>query len=424
MSPDIHWDVGEDAEPETIAQTTASRRSRRGWLAVLIVVILGASLGVVYRSIPEPAPRLTPTPVPTLPATPVRPAVPVALYQTIDHEAQALADGDFEAFLDTHMSFLPGKIEAQQQNFTAWGRPGDDRPLYAIIDFKLRTDRHAWVDIRQFRNGRSFRETRFYYRENDRWLRSSQPDISLWSGQTETILTPHFDVTYAIEDRDLISPTVRQLEEDYRALCRDLGCASSGQELTFTLKMNVNNGPDPYAVPVGGGHRELRLSSPRVTGFFESGRAYTWESRFTPHGVLADEIVKRAYGLRFDGAADFDQPGGGLLGAGIFWAIDHIDPLPAEFLDTWGDLQQKPLLSLEVLWEIGGVDEPGLAVVQLYHLLRFIEQEYGASAVTRLLGTIHAVKSLPDAIETGLNVPFTEFDQKWQAWAKQNIGSH
>jgi hypothetical protein len=42
------------------------------------------------------------------------------------------------------------------------GKPTYDGLLYTIIDFNLRSQTKAWADIRQFRNGRPFRETRFY----------------------------------------------------------------------------------------------------------------------------------------------------------------------------------------------------------------------------------------------------------------------
>lgn len=269
MSPDIHWHVGEDSEQETVVSSTPGRRPRSSWLAIVIVVLLGIGLGTLYHSLPEPPPPLTP--LPSLPPTPTRPAIPAKLFETIDREALALAAGDFEAYRGVH---VPGGPTEQPQGFTAWGRPGDDRPLYVIVNFALRTDTYAWADIRQFRVGRYFRETRFYVRENDRWLRRWEPDIFLWNGQEEHVRTPHFDVTYAVEDRDVISPTLRQLEADYQSLCRDLGCAASGHELTFTLK--VEGGEGPNADPAGTGNSEIRLPSPRAAGFFESGRAYHW----------------------------------------------------------------------------------------------------------------------------------------------------
>ena len=411
--PDIHWHVGEDKDQETIARASAPRRSRRSWIAIVVVVLLGAGLGMIYRALPEPPPPPTPSLSPTPAVVPAHAAIPVALFQTIDREAQALADGDFKAYLETRTQTTSDySQEMQRQNFMAWGRPKDDRPLYTLVDFNLLTATSAWVDIRQFRNGRYFRETRFYYYEGERWLHGSS-NHSLWSGQEENLQTPHFNVIYAVEDRDILSPTLHQLEEDYQALCRDLGCASFGQELTFTLKMGGSQGFDVPLVNVA--EHGIQMPSPRVTGFFESGRAYGWKNSYA-HSALLDAIVRRAHGT-----LDFDRPGDGLLWAASIWALNRVDPLPAETRGMLTDQQQKPFLLLEDLWEGGGTDEPGLALDQLYQLVRFIEQEYGASAVTHLLGAIDSAKSMSDAVENGLGVPFAEFAQKWQAWAKQNI---
>src|SRR5512147_1273968 len=97
--PDVQWQVGEGTERETIANSPSARRSRRGWMALFIVVILGVALGAWYRSLPEPAPRPTSTPSPTPQPSPTRPALPAKLYATIDQEAQALADGDIKTYL-------------------------------------------------------------------------------------------------------------------------------------------------------------------------------------------------------------------------------------------------------------------------------------------------------------------------------------
>jgi hypothetical protein len=49
-------------------------------------------------------------------------------------------------------------------------------------------------------------------------------------------------------------------------------------------------------------------------------------------------------------------------------------------------------------------------------VIDFIEQKYGASAVSKILKSISAAKSFSAVIETSLGVPFAEFEQKWQAW--------
>jgi hypothetical protein len=403
MSPDIHWHISDEAEPVTMATAAPARRALRGWLAIVIVVVLGVGLGVAYHSIPEPAPR------PTLIPSPTRPVIPAALYQTIDREAQALADGDFEAYRETWTQAALDLMEEPQQHFMAWGRPKNDRPLYTLVDFDLLTAASAWVDIRQFREGRYFRETRFYYQRGDRWLHGSS-DHSLWSGQEEILQTLHFDVTYAVEDRDVISPTLRQLEEDYQALCHDLGCVSSEHALTLTLKLKGTE--VSYTYPANPAE-EIHLPSPRVMGFFESGRAYSWNDRYASYAYSA--LLQATIG-RGHGTLDFDRPGDGLLWTAGIWALNRIDPFPAETLDMLELRQQQPLLSLETLWEIGGANESGPALIQLYQVVRFIEQEYGAAAVTHLLEAIDSAQSMPEVIEDGLGVPFEEFDQKWQVW--------
>jgi hypothetical protein len=60
---------------------------------------------------------------------------------------------------------------------------------------------------------------------------------------------------------------------------------------------------------------------------------------------------------------------------------------------------------------------------EAYFVIRFIGQEYGAQVMPKLLKALGTAQSFADVIEQGLGVPFAEFDQKWQAWAKTNIPS-
>ncbi len=408
MSPDIDWQVGEDKDQEII-HAPAPLRSRQSWIAIVIVVILGAGLGMAYRSLPEPPPRPSPVFSPMQETASARPAIPAALFQTIDREAQALADGDFETYRAIHPP-TDADILLLAMGHTspiAWGRPGNDDPLYEIVDFKFLNESQAWADIRQFRNGCYFRVTRFYRRFNDRWQSTSR--FAIGSGQDETLQTPHFDVVYSVGDHDVLSPTLKQMEEDYQSLCHDLGCTTLGHELTFTVRMTHANVPFVYSA------NTIWMPSPRVAGYYESGRAYVWNNN-PVHWILAQSIVEQVYGKR-----GYDQPGGGLVWAGTIWAVERIDPLPPEFWNERGNLTPKSLLPLETLWELGAVNEPGMALNQLNWLLRFIEQEYGAAAVTRLLSAVGSAKSMSEAIEFGLGVPFAEFDQKWQAWVKANL---
>ena len=424
--PDIHWQVGEGVEQETIAKTAPRRRSRRRWMAILIVVVLGAGLGAIYRSIPEPAPRPTPALSPTPHATPTLPAVLAKLYAAIDREAQALADGDGDSYWALQMPRDEAHRDQPRDDLTAWGRPADNSSLYTVIDYNLHTSTQAWADIRQFRNGRWFRQTRFYQFKLDegRWLRS-EPDPSFWNGERETQETQHFNLHYAVEDRELVSPIARRLEELYQSMCRDLGCAPDSGAEKIEVTLLGNDGPmidlQAYFVPAGKEKFEMRFPSPRVTGVFEIGRP-THPNFLEAHLealLLASYLVNRV--SQRDKSRDVSRDV--ILTAIQIWAAARSDPQIDYFssrVSAWG---QKPVLTLEQLWGSPRDELPLQRFDQAELLIYFIEQEYGVSAVADLLKALGPAQSLSEAVDKGLGVPFAEFEQKWQAWVKQNISS-
>ncbi|NTU64059.1 MAG: hypothetical protein HGB05_11840 [Chloroflexi bacterium] len=408
--PDIHWHIGEDAEQETIATTTSSRRSRRSWVVILMVVVIGAVLGAVYRTIPEPAPWPTPLPAPTPQPTPMRPAIPAKLYEVIDREAQALADGDVDIYLALHAFQDPQTIAWLRSNFAAWSRQTDDRPLYAIIDFNLRPQTKAWADIRQFRKGRWFREMRFYRWYEDRWLRSD-PDALYWSGQTGTLDTAHFHVIYFVEDQEFIQPITDQLKKVQGSLCAALGCDAT--PLTYTLKLDSSIA---YDWPFFDDEREIRFVSPRIFGVYEDdtpldeegGLNWIWMMAWTSAYHLAHGQAPASVGERASDA---------LLWAISYWAtLRAVEQPEIELLaELKARLTTQPL-PLETLWSIP-TESYNPAVYDLaYATIYFIEQEYGAQSIPKLLKVLGTAQSLAEVIENGLGVPFAEFDQKWQAW--------
>jgi hypothetical protein len=412
MGPDIQWRVGESAGQETIVKATPPRRSRRGWIAILIVVLLGVGLGIAYRAIPEPAPRPTPLPSPTPRSTSTYPAIPAKLYATIDREAQALADGDVQAYLALHVYEDPFWTQQFTSTFRAWQRPANDQPLYSIVDFNQRTATLASVDIRQFRNGRSFRETRFYVWEKDRWLRR-EVDPFFWSGRTEIIDTPHFHVIYFVEDRDFIQPVIDQLEQARDKLCVDLGCDAT--PLTYTLRFTSYSTRE---WSISGNGREIRFASPRVIGVYEDGNPLGDERLNLIWTLAWTTGVQRAYGQL---SVTEDRAGNLLLWAVSRWAtMRAIERPDIESLPKLKASLIKWPLPLEMLWN-GPTERYDPAIYDLaYATIYFIEQEYGAQSMPRLLSALGNAQSLADAVENGLGVPFAEFEQKWQAWVKSD----
>jgi len=297
--------------------------------------------------------------------------------------------------------------------FQAWGRPIDDRPLFTIIDTNLSTMSKAWAEIRQFRHGRWFRTTRFYQFDSKegRWLRADA-DPSFWSGQVATLDTPHLRILYALEDRELIDPMAAQLEKSYATLCADLDCATSG--LTYTLNLNS---PSNTGFPYSDDGREIRFPSPRIMGTYEDaspigkdGANLVW--------IMAWTMAQRAaYGQP---PAFEERHGDALLWAVTVWATRRA-MASSDTLFEWITVDRQALLPLDNLWGKFTSENDVQKVSESSAVIDFIEQKYGAASVAKILKSMRTAQSFADVIETGLGVPFAEFDQKWQAWAKANL---
>ncbi len=411
--PDIEWHITDRTDPEVIVSDSRRRPPRWRWVTLLLMIVIGIGLGVAYRSIPSPA--LPPTPVPSLTPrpTPTYPAIPAKLFQTIDREAQALADGDVQTYLDLHVYEDTFWTQQFTSTFQAWERPTDGQPLYSIVDFNQRTSDKAWADIRQFHNGHSFRETRFYVWDNDRWLRDD-PDPFFWSGRVETLDTPHLRVIYAAEDRELAQAETDQMEELFTSICANLGCTAVTQLFTFTVNMNNYQ-------QVGGNFgedgRTLSLLSPRVTGVYEGTRPPYLRSDPLPY-LMSWIIAQRiAYGRPVDSL--FPAPNGVIMMHTIGnWAVNRINNWTAteelQIKSMKSDL--RPPLPLEEIWKPVSDDNWQKSYMQAFAVVYFIEQEYGHAAVSNILKNIGRAQSFSDLIEKGLGASFAEFDQKWQAW--------
>jgi hypothetical protein len=422
MSPDLEWRIDDQAGEQTIAKPAPPHPPRwRPWV-VMLMVMLGVGLGVAYRSLPEPPPP-TPTPTPTVAVT--QPALPAALFQTIERETQALADGDrisFEKLLDTSYSEWRQTLLA---NFGAWGRPAHG-PLYSILDFGLLADDVAWVDVRQFRTGRTFHQTRFYRLRNGHWLHTDS-DPRFWKGEFEASDTAHFHVIYAVEDLDWVPPLITQFEQDYEQICTDLGCPTGPQycvesldrqwcstfspEITFTLSLNNGVGR-PYT------SGDIELPSPRVLGEYDRANPISYND--AREAAVVPWVL--AYRLIYGTANSTAQPSGEPLA----WAVSvrELNRLqqragyqPIELFGSEA-INVHELPSLASLWENFESTDTRLTAFTAYQLIKFLEEEYGPESIAKLAKTIAKAKSTSDAIETSLGVPFADFEQQWLEWLR------
>jgi hypothetical protein len=189
----------------------------------------------------------------------------------------------------------------------AWGTAAD-QPLYDILDFGLLADDSAWAEIRQYRNGSHFRETRFYQLQNGQWQRAGA-DLRFWSNAEPTADTAHFHVTYNVEDRDLVVRLMTQFEQDYEQICVDFACpvrerqcvTALGQpwcsvyarEYTPTLHLH---GPSANVTIDG---LNFELPSPRILGLYESSQSIHYDDPLDIGAVPAAQVWYRAYGTEF-----------------------------------------------------------------------------------------------------------------------------
>lgn len=438
MSPDVEWHIGEESEQETVVKTQRLPPSR--WQKILVgtMLILGASLGVAYASIPVALPPRTPTPVPTtLPPPPLEPV--------INREAHALATGDEATFMDVQDQIDGAWYREQQANFKLWGTPPGDR-LYTILEQGYSATGRAWAEVNQWISPDGYvRETRFYQlrdtADGPEWKRA-RPDRSFWSGALWTGSTTHFQITYPAEDNRQAWRVTERFERVYEVLCRDLNCPAHDRG-TPIIKLIF----DPARTePVIDADDSLiiTLPSPRLLEFHEPYGTADDAITSLAYRILLDPVVRQASG---DSAHWRTADNGDLILQGIeAWmqlriqlaravppertfinAPGELWPSPSQgnpsatqqfYRDLLADAQIKPLAQLWALpadyLTSGSYDD--VVDAEIDGLIAYIEERYGNAGVIQLLNALGPARSLDQAIETALSVPFTEFDQQWQEW--------
>jgi hypothetical protein len=414
MSPLIEWRVNEDNREQTIVKTpsTSLRRWRLSLIALMIV--LGASLGAIYSSVKEPAPRPSPTPTIAPSPTPIPTAEPPSVFETIDREAQALADGDFKTFLLLQDQSDPLWYQSQSRNFQAWGRPSG----YQIPKAGVLPDGTAWAEVDQYRNGQYFRETRFYRNVNGEWLRT-QPDPSFWSGQYQSTQTQHFEVIYPIEDRDLISTTIDRFESTYDQVCLDLRCPNS---LTATLvKLFVQPTTNQLESTQPNQQAAIWLSSPRILGFYDIDVETARRLNDPVLHVATDNLIPTLIQLLAGGSERWPRngPSSFYLQAVEAWELNRLSSKP-DMMPLLPPAQLSndiPLIKLESLWTMQSVPSNPEQVAN--SVIFFIEQKYGVDSVGNFLKAIDPADSWAQTIKISLGMDAIQFEQQWKAWLKE-----
>lgn len=445
MNPDIEWHIDETADEEIIFRTEPPVVRWRAAI-VLVAASLGIGLGVLYASIPEPTPRPTALPAPI--QNPDSSKAPIAsppagrtideytrfdlLRETVEQEVAALADGSEADFLALQDHSDADWLETQRQGFSAWGRPSsiDAKPgaLYFYSGNTLNTnDQEAWFDISQYRQGRTFRETRFYRWQIDRWVRV-RPPLDFWNGAAAEIVTPRFRVLLPQADQALAADVMRRLEFTYEQICFDLACPA--EVITPAQPLRVLVSP---ALAKTQGYFTLddppllRIPSPRISGLLDEATSFNRDDRDPLTALLyarLSEIITRAIS---GGQARWSADSDGVLYliAIAKWELQRGQA--GTDLDTYigTDLLRGRKITLpQYLWDWPVRDGRRLASpqAQANSVVAFIDRSFGAERVVHLLRTLRTTQSLPQAIEATLPISYPVFEQQWQQWLIQRLG--
>lgn len=146
--------------------------------------------------------------------------------------AQNLIDG--EADSDWAQS-----LRWSQEWERRWAGEEAQKPVFEVERVELRDDL-ALVDVLAIKPGRPwlstpYRETRFYRRIEDRWLRTS-PRIEFW-GAKRTLDTDYFHLEFYQRDAEAIEAAVDKLDALYVELRRDAGLGTPATNYKLAVEV-------------------------------------------------------------------------------------------------------------------------------------------------------------------------------------------
>lgn len=455
MSPDLEWQIENESDHQTIDLTPRPPHWHR--LGVLIAAVLGAAVGVIYSSLPEPSPvRVVPTETPA--------PMSDTLVGAIRRDAEALAGSAgtrlFQLNLAGANNDVSGSAFARwyQSLLAAGGRWGivPSSQLFTIEHTgtvssgvmwqDIRRYRGVvWVDIRQFRREGYFRQTRFYRQIDGRW-QWALPDPLAWSHETRQMSTAvlghalPFEIVYPPEEESYVGVVAERFEQALQDLCASLNCPPDSVP---ALQVIVLPGlTTSHHVSAHGGAVVVRIPSPRVIGFYESPAAPGDPITSMAYDALIRPVVRAASG----DARRWDQDESGWLflqavvdwkwvqvkqtksPSGLFYSSEYER---AEILTPPGVMSTQAfyrsrladgeLLPLADLWQrspnvhaFAGWD--GRAAVEAASLVAFIEDVHGQEWVVKFLNALGAADSLEAAIEQALSAPYGDVERQWLDW--------
>ena len=431
MSPDIEWRIEDDGGQHTVSSPPPRLARPRRWAfaAIIVTGMVCFYLGVYVAQPGQPAPTPAPIVITRLFTQPAA-ITPESLTEALSRDAAAL---DPRSLIMTSTAHLDAVYAAWYRSLLQVYSPIE--PAYTVIQSGTLTNNTIWLDLTQAVADGSFRSTRFYRQQDNRWT-WTLPDPSFWSGAEETLVFDQdwwgmpLKVNYPIEDRALIGETVARIQQVHAQLCAEIRCSGS---TPFTLTVVIRPMLQRHSVLARAAELTLTLPSPRILGL---SQIYTMN---VPPGdpittVAYDSLIAPLYCSAAGGSERWSAGRDGeiFLQALIDWKHDEVrsdvalaemfySSSPTSARDQWPDLDTQSLAPLTDVWHWPHAQPPDdhtlrIMRAEAYAVSVFIDLRFGREAVGKFLRALGSAASLAQALKTSTGLTSAEFEERWLKW--------
>ncbi len=394
----LDWKIGDDDAPESLVEDTPRRRRRvPRWLwmgSVGLLLVAGLTTAAYFF----------------LGVRQGEAKARAEIQQAADLEVWARQNDNRVVFFESLDPTAPRDWRTRQVR--DW-REGEEWRTGAEVTRVELTDDLAWVELQLTnKQGKVFREGRFYRRGSDgRWRRSAGSD-EFW-GASRLIETQYFQVQHHLRDAPYVRQATEGLDEWYRQVRADFGLpAPTGSRVI-----------DVVADPEAAGSANLVVKSPlldlRTGDDTPANNLRAWIAF-----KLAEELMNEVVPPTVRNSSTAYRS---LLTGVLYWEVSQVAPFtPSEQTELRTILAQAsasnslipPSQLLPTM-----PDEAGQRLLwpQQVATGAFIAETYGRASFAKLLRPAGA--SLEQSLPRALGVSYQTFEQGWRRYVQQKYTS-
>jgi hypothetical protein len=226
-------------------------------------------------------------------------------------------------------------------------------------------------------------------------------------------------------DHKLALVKADRFEALYSRICVDLGCPTDSSGALFHA-ISLALVFDPVAVAPAFSYLDgkITMPSPGIHGeYFNGGKATQPSDNSDIDDIAFQALPGVIARVASGGPTRWSTSTKGDLLVGNIGQWEQLrlqsSPMPFSVAMIQRLRASKTPLPLEGIWDAAppySAADLSILVDQTWAFITFVERDYGAVGIRHLLMAIGPARSLSEAIETGLNVKYADFQQQWQDW--------